>query len=162
MTLLKNYTIAELDVGQTASLIRRLSHADVVLFAQCSGDVNPVHLDADYAATTPFGEPIGHGMWLGAVISAAIATVLPGPGSVYRSQTLQFKHPVKWGDEVTVTLKVSEIKERIRLVVLECEAQNQTGTLLARGTAEVIAPAEKLVLPRIELPEISVAGIDEP
>src|SRR5690606_21256808 len=114
------------------------------------------HLDADYAATTPFGEPIGHGMWTGAVISAAIATRLPGPGSVYRSQSLSFKHPVKVGDEVTVTLVVSEIKERVRLVVLDCEAHNQDGKLIAKGTAEVIAPAEKQRLAAGVLPAINL------
>lgn len=158
MKLLENYPINELAVGQSASYSKTLTEQDVILFAACSGDVNPVHLDKEYAATTPFGEPIGHGMWTGALVSAAIATRLPGPGSVYRSQSLNFKHPVKIGDTVTVTLTVAEIKERVKLVALECEAHNQDGKLIAKGVAEVIAPAEKLNLPAGVLPTISLDG----
>lgn len=156
MNLLENYPINELVVGQRANYSKVLTEQDVILFAACSGDVNPVHLDKEYAATTPFGEPIGHGMWTGALVSAAIATCLPGPGSVYRSQSLNFKHPVKIGDTVTVTLTVSEIKERIKLVTLECEAHNQDGKLIAKGIAEVIAPAEKLEINAGKLPAITI------
>lgn len=156
MNLLENYPINELVVGQRANYSKTLTEQDVILFAACSGDVNPVHLDKEYAATTPFGEPIGHGMWTGALVSAAIATCLPGPGSVYRSQSLSFKHPVKIGDTVTVTLIVSEIKERIKLVTLECEAHNQDGKLIAKGVAEVIAPAEKLEINAGKLPAITM------
>jgi 3-hydroxybutyryl-CoA dehydratase len=156
MNLLENYPINELVVGQRANYSKTLTEQDIILFAACSGDVNPVHLDKEYAATTPFGEPIGHGMWTGALVSAAIATRLPGPGSVYRSQNLSFKHPVKVGDTVTVTLIVSEIKERIKLVAIECEAHNQDGKLIAKGIAEVIAPAEKLNINAGEVPHIRI------
>lgn len=156
MNLLENYPINEITVGQRATYSKPLTEQDVVLFAACSGDINPVHLDKEYAATTPFGEPIGHGMWTGALVSAAIATRLPGPGSVYRSQNISFKHPVKIGDTVTVTLIVSEIKERIKLVTLECEAHNQDGKLIAKGVAEVIAPAEKLTVNAGEVPAIKI------
>ena len=156
MNLLENYPINELVVGQRANYSKTLTEQDIILFAACSGDVNPVHLDKEYAATTPFGEPIGHGMWTGALVSAAIATRLPGPGSVYRSQSISFKHPVKIGDTLTVTLIVSEIKERIKLVTLECEAHNQDGKLIAKGIAEVIAPAEKLKINAGEVPHISI------
>ncbi len=156
MNLLENYPINELVIGQRASYSKVLTQQDVILFAACSGDVNPVHLDPVYAATTPFGEPIGHGMWTGALVSAAIATRLPGPGSVYRSQSLSFKHPVKIGDEITVTLIVSEIKERVKLVSIDCEAHNQDGKLIAKGVAEVIAPLEKLIINRGEIPEIRI------
>jgi len=156
MNLLENYPIDELVVGQRATYSKTLTERDVILFAACSGDVNPVHLDKEYAATTPFGEPIGHGMWTGALVSAAIATCLPGPGSVYRSQSLSFKHPVKIGDTVTITLVISEIKERVKLVTIECEAHNQDGKLIAKGVAEVIAPAEKLKINAGEIPEINI------
>lgn len=156
MTQLNNLTLADISVGTSKTYSKTLSQKDIVLFAACSGDVNPVHLDRDYAATTAFGEPIAHGMWTGALISAAIATQLPGPGSVYRSQSLNFKYPVKVGDTVTVTLTVSEIKERLKLVVLECEAHNQDGKLIAKGVAEVIAPSEKQSIAAPLLPEISL------
>lgn len=157
MNLLENHPIDEITIGQSAIYSKTLTERDVILFAACSGDVNPVHLDKNYAATTPFGEPIGHGMWTGALVSAAIATCLPGPGSVYRSQNLSFKNPVKIGDEVTVTLTVSEIKARVKLVTLDCEAHNQEGKLIAKGVAEVIAPAEKLSVKAGQLPEISLS-----
>jgi 3-hydroxybutyryl-CoA dehydratase len=156
MNLLENYPINELVVGQRANYSKTLTERDVILFAACSGDVNPVHLDKTYAATTPFGEPIGHGMWTGALVSAAIATCLPGPGSVYRSQSLSFKHPVKIGDTVTITLVISEIKDRVKLVTIECEAHNQDGKLIAKGVAEVIAPAEKLNIKAGEVPEVTI------
>lgn len=157
MTKLENLPLAELSIGLSKTYSKTLTEKDVVLFAACSGDVNPVHLDKTYAATTPFGEPIGHGMWTGALVSAAIATQLPGPGSVYRSQSLQFKNPVKIGDTVTITLTVSEIKERVKLVTLECEAHNQDGKLIAKGIAEVIAPTEKLSIGAAVLQEIKLS-----
>ena len=156
MSLLENHPIDELVIGQSATYSKTLTEQDMVLFAACSGDLNPVHLDKTFAATTPFGEPIGHGMWTGALVSAAIATCLPGPGSVYRSQSLSFKHPVKVGDRVTVTLTVSEIKARVKLVTLECEAHNQDGKLIAKGIAEVIAPSEKMMINSAVLPAITV------
>jgi 3-hydroxybutyryl-CoA dehydratase len=156
MALLENYPIAELVVGLSKTYTKTLTERDVILFAACSGDVNPVHLDKAYAATTPFGEPIAHGMWTGALISAAVATQLPGPGSVYRSQSLSFKHPVKIGDTVTVTLTVSDIKARVKLVTLACEAHNQDGKLIAKGIAEVIAPSEKQRLEMPVLPDINI------
>src|SRR4051812_11533182 len=110
MASLENFPISELSVGLTKTYSKTLTEKDIILFAACSGDINPVHLDKAYAATTAFGEPIAHGMWTGALISAAVATRLPGPGSIYRSQNLSFKNPVKVGDVVTVTLIVSEIK----------------------------------------------------
>lgn len=154
--MLENYTINELTPGLQKTYAKTLTREDIALFARCSGDLNPLHLDEDFAATTPFGEPIGHGMWTGALISAAIATQLPGPGSVYRSQTLNFKHPVKIGDRVTVTLTVSEIKARLNLLVLDCEAHNQHGKLVAKGVAEVIVPTQKQSLAPGRLPEIIV------
>lgn len=156
MSQLVNIPFAEITLGLSKTYTKTLTSKDIILFAACSGDVNPVHLDKDYATTTPFGEPIAHGMWTGALVSAAIATQLPGPGSVYRSQSLNFKHPVKVGDAVTVTLTVSEIKERLKLVVLECEAHNQDGKLIAKGVAEVIAPTEKQQLDAPQLPEIKL------
>jgi len=156
MSQLENFPIVELSVGLSKTYSKTLTEKDIILFAACSGDVNPVHLDKSYAATTAFGEPIAHGMWTGALVSAAIATQLPGPGSVYRSQSLNFKHPVKVGDTVTVTLTVSEIKERIKLITMDCEAHNQDGKLIAKGIAEVIAPSDKQVIAAPVLPEIRI------
>jgi 3-hydroxybutyryl-CoA dehydratase len=96
----------DLTVGQEASLSKTVTEADIVAFAEVSGDRNPVHLDAAYAATTMFKERIAHGMLSAAYISAVFGMKLPGPGAIYISQTLNFKAPVKIGDTVVATVKV--------------------------------------------------------
>jgi len=158
-TQLENLPIDELSEGLSRQYSKQLTERDVILFAATSGDVNPVHLDATYAATTTFGEPIGHGMWTGALVSAAIATTLPGPGSIYRGQSLQFKKPVKIGDTITVTLTVESIRARVALVTLKCEAHNQHNVLVATGTAEVIAPKQKQRLHIKPLPLITLEEV---
>ncbi len=99
----------DLKVGQEASLSKTVSEADIVGFAEVSGDKNPVHLDAAYASTTMFKERIAHGMLSAAYISAVFGMKLPGPGAIYISQTLNFKAPVKIGDTVVTTVKVVEL-----------------------------------------------------
>lgn len=154
--MLENTTFDELRIGQRARYEKTLTERDVTLFAAVSGDVNPVHLDADFAAGTMFRERIGHGMWTGAIISAAIALKLPGPGSIYVGQSLSFRAPVKLGDTVTVELEVTAKREDKRFVTLECTVRNQHDKVVATGTAEVMAPAEKLRIPAPQLPEIRV------
>jgi acyl dehydratase len=105
---LENFTFDELTVGQTAEYSRTLGEDDIILFAAVSGDVNPVHLDEDFARTTMFRERIAHGMYTGGLISAALAMKLPGPGTIYLGQNLKFERPVKLGDTITVQLKVLE------------------------------------------------------
>jgi len=148
---LTNIPFDEIQIGDTRQYSKTLTREDVVLFALTSGDINPVHLDEAYAKTTEFGECIGHGMWSGALISAAIATTLPGPGSIYRSQTIKFMKPVKIGDTLTVNLAVTEKKDRIRLVTIDCNVMNQHGIKVASGAAEVIAPEKKLSITAVEL-----------
>ena len=99
----------ELSVGQSAQMVRTVTEDDIVLFAQVSGDNNPVHLDEAFAAQTPFKTRIAHGMLSAAYISAVIGTQLPGPGTIYMQQALRFKRPVKIGDEVTTIATISEI-----------------------------------------------------
>ena len=101
--------LEDLSIGQSASLVRTVGAADIDAFAAVTGDINPVHLDAAYAATTSFGERIAHGMLSAGYISAVLGTTLPGPGAIYLSQTLRFKRPVKIGDAVTARATVSEI-----------------------------------------------------
>lgn len=146
-----NKLFDEIQIGETATYSKLLTAEDARLFAKTSGDTNPVHLDADYAKGTVFGACIGHGMWSGALVSAAIATKLPGPGSIYRSQTLKFIKPAYIGDTLTVTLIVTEKKDRVRLLTLDCTVANQNGIKIASGTAEVIAPDQKLSITAPEL-----------
>jgi acyl dehydratase len=158
MRTLTNYTFDEITIGQRAEYSKRVEQRDIQLFAAVSGDVNPVHLDADYAAGTDFGERIAHGMLTGAFISAALALELPGPGTIYLSQTLRFRRPVKIGDTITVHLEVIEKRAEKGFVTVDCKAVNQEGKTVVAGTAEVMAPKEKLTIPTPPVPEVTVAG----
>tara|TARA_R110002049_G_scaffold245814_4_gene419872 strand:+ start:217 stop:693 length:477 start_codon:yes stop_codon:yes gene_type:complete len=156
MSQIRNYTYDEITIGQTARYSKQIEMRDIQLFAALSGDVNPVHLDAAFAATTQFKECIAHGMLSGAIISAAIAMELPGPGSIYLGQSLRFRLPVKIGDTITVQLEVTEKKDRRSIVTLDCKVLNQSGKLVVTGTAEVMAATEKLELPRPAPPSVHV------
>lgn len=129
----------DLSVGQSAEMSRLVGAADIEAFAEVSGDANPVHLDADYAATTPFGERIAHGMLSAAYVSAVLGTRLPGPGAIYLSQSLRFRRPVKIGDLVTARVAVKALDARRGHVTLDtiCEVD---GKVVLDGEALVIAP----------------------
>ncbi len=101
------YFFEDLEEGASASFSKTVTEADLVLYAGVSGDTNPVHLDAEYAATTMFKERIAHGMLTAGFISAVFGTKMPGPGSIYVGQSLKFKAPVKIGDTVTATVTVT-------------------------------------------------------
>jgi 3-hydroxybutyryl-CoA dehydratase len=152
MSQLSNFTFDELSLGQKASFTKQVTEQDVVLFAAVSGDVNPVHLDEAFAAKTMFGGRIAHGMLSGAVISAALAMELPGPGVIYLGQTLRFTRPVRIGDEVTAQLEVTEKREGKGIVKLACEVVNQDGKVVVSGEATVLAPVEKIIMEKPELP----------
>jgi len=154
--VLRNRTIDEIAVGDHASIERTLSAADIQLFAAMSGDVNPTHLDADFAASTPFRNVVAHGMWAASLISAVLGTRLPGPGTAYVSQTLEFLAPVHVGDTLTVTVTVSRCDRRERQVVLDCRCVNSNGQPVMSGEATVIAPAERIERPRSALPHVRI------
>jgi 3-hydroxybutyryl-CoA dehydratase len=157
LTTLDNITYDELKEGDAATFTRTLTRDELVLFAAVSGDVNPLHLDADFAAATMFKERIAHGMWSGSLISGALATVMPGPGTIYLEQSLAFKRPVRLGDTLSIMLTVVRKEPRNR-VVLGCEVRNQHGAQVVVGEAKVIAPTEKLSVPKPTLPAISIAS----
>lgn len=156
MSKLSNFTYDEISIGQTATYTKAVTEQEIDLFAVVSGDVNPVHLDEDYAKTTMFGGRIAHGMLTGAFVSAALAIELPGPGSIYLSQSLKFKAPVKIGDQLTVNLEVSEKRDGRNFVTLACNVVNQDGKSVAAGEAMVIAPTEKLEIDAPALPKVSI------
>jgi 3-hydroxybutyryl-CoA dehydratase len=144
MTMLENKPFDELEVGDRASYTKRVTEQDVEAFGGLSGDMNPLHFSDEYAATTPYGGRVAHGMIVGALVSAAIGTRLPGPGSIYLKQSLAFHLPVRIDDEIEVTIVVQKKLARRRFVTLACEARNQAGEKVADGEALVIAPDEKL------------------
>ncbi|HUB63952.1 MAG TPA: bifunctional enoyl-CoA hydratase/phosphate acetyltransferase [Methylocella sp.] len=156
MDSIQNRTFDELVVGETASLARTLTYKDIELFAIMSGDVNPAHVDEVFAKSDMFHKVVAHGMWGGALISTVLGTLLPGPGTIYLGQSLHFLKPVGLGDTLTITLKVAEKKPESHRVLLDCQALNQHGQIVITGTAEVIAPAEKISRPRVILPEVEL------
>jgi 3-hydroxybutyryl-CoA dehydratase len=129
-----------LSVGQTAATRHTVSDLDVVLFAAVTGDHNPVHLDVQHAARTPFGERIAHGMLTAGFISATLAMHVPGPGSVYLSQSLRFVRPVRLGDCITTRVEIVELIPAKRRVRLSTSCRNQAGDLVLDGEALILLP----------------------
>jgi 3-hydroxybutyryl-CoA dehydratase len=111
----------DLSVGQRASLMRTVMDRDLHLFAEVSGDTNPIHISDSFAARSKFGQRIAHGMFTASLVSAVIGTKLPGPGAVYLSQTIQFLAPVRIGDVVTANVEVAELVPSRRRARLFCE-----------------------------------------
>jgi 3-hydroxybutyryl-CoA dehydratase len=137
--MLKVLVYEDLHVGMRETLMKTVMETDVVGFARLSGDDNPIHLCDVYAARSRFGERIAHGLYTASLISAVLGTRLPGPGAVYRSQTLNFHAPVKIGDVVTVSVDVVELVPEGRRVRLACEARVD-GRLVLDGEAVVSVP----------------------
>ena len=129
-----------MQVGDKVSRSKMFTDEDVRTFAQISGDDNPIHLDDAYAATTRFGQRIVHGMLVSSLISATLAKDLPGQGTVYINQSLQFKAPVFIGDTVTATVEVIKYREERRLATLSTTCVKQDGTVVIEGEALVLAP----------------------
>lgn len=125
-------------VGTRASITRTITDADVRRFAELTGDDNPVHLDAGYAATTRFGERIVHGILTAGLISAVIGTQLPGLGAIYLQQNLKFTAPVHHGDTITATAEVVAVREDKRIMTLRTVCVNQDGRPVIEGEAVVM------------------------
>jgi 3-hydroxybutyryl-CoA dehydratase len=128
-----------LQPGDRASRTTSISDEMIRLFAELSGDTNPVHLDDSYAAGTRFGRRIAHGMIAAGLISAVLANDLPGPGTVYLSQTLQFKSPVYPGDVITTTVEVKSVRPDKPIVTLITVCRNQSDAVVLEGEAVVLA-----------------------
>jgi len=154
--ILSNRTFAELQVGDSESLERVLTQQDILLFAVMSGDVNPSHLDDEYAASTPLHSVVAHGMWGGSIISAVLGTKLPGPGTVYKRQDLHFHKVVHVGDLLKVRVTVTALNSANQEVVLDCKCLNQNDELVISGEATVIAPLDKIQREVANLPEIKL------
>ena len=152
--IIQNKIFDEIDIGDTASVEHMLTQKDIQLFAVMSGDVNPAHLDEEYARSDMFHEIIAHGMWGGSLISTVLGTQLPGPGTIYLGQTFRFLKPVGIGDTVTARVTVKEKDEKKKRLILDCVCLNQDGKEVITGEAEVIAPTEKVKRKQIRLPEI--------
>lgn len=160
MTWLKSTSYDDLDVGTTGSFSKTLGERDIVLYAETSGDNNPLHFDEDYASQTMFKGRIAHGLWSAGLISTCIGTVMPGPGSIYMGQALEFKFPVKIGDTLTATLTVKQKLEKRKSVVIGCQVRNQDGKLVVCGDAKVIPPSLSAEIEVPQLPLVQVDGLE--
>lgn len=134
--------IEELSLGQSAESTKTVTQADIVKFADVSGDHNPVHLDEAFAAGTAFKGVIAHGMLSASFISATLGTQLPGEGTIYLGQNLKFLAPVRPGDQVRTVVTVKEIVAEKRRVI--CQTACYVGeTLVIDGEATLMAPSQK-------------------
>lgn len=137
------YTIDDLKVGQKSSFTKSITETDVYLFAGISGDINPAHINAEYAKGTFFKKRIAHGILSGALISAVIGVQLPGPGTIYASQSLNFLAPVYFGDTITSTVEVKEIIKEKNRAILTTLCTNQDGVVVTKGEAIVLPPKSR-------------------
>ena len=138
-----NYTIEELKIGQTSSFSKTITETHVYLFAGITGDFNPAHINAQYAANTQFKERIAHGMLSASLISTILGTSLPGKGTIYLGPQVKFLSPVRLGDTITATVKVKELVKEKNRVILHTFCANQEGDLVVDGEATVLAPITK-------------------
>jgi acyl dehydratase len=125
-------------LGDRAEISKRIEERDVHAFADTVGDHNPLHLDAAFASTTRFGKPIAHGFLAASLISAVLGNKLPGKGTIYLSQTLQFRAPVYIGDTVTASVLIVDVRTDKPIITLDTKCTNQKGDLLITGQAVVL------------------------
>ena len=154
---IQNRTFDEIQVGDCAQLVRTLRPEDIHLFAAMSGDVNPTHVDLEYARSSQFREVVGHSMWGSTLISTIHGTEFPGPGTVYVSQALNYWRPITIGDTLTITVTCREKFAHNNHIVFDCLAVNQEGLKIIDGSTEVMAPTEKIKRERVVLPEVTIS-----
>lgn len=137
MNAQNGYDIEDLQPGMSASLAKTITEADIILFAGVSTDTNAVHLNEEFAKTTPFGGRIAHGMLSAGLISAVLGNRLPGPGTIYMAQNLKFKAPVRAGDTVTATVTIKEVILEKKRAVIETVC-TVNGKVVIDGEATVM------------------------
>ena len=128
----------KIKVGDTASVTKTITDADIQTFGALTGDHNPLHFDKEYARRTRFGKPISHGMLTGSLFSPIIAHQLPGEGAIYLSQSLRFAAPVFAGDTITATVTVRQVREDKQIITLDGVAKNQNGEVVITGESVVL------------------------
>jgi len=137
---MKGLTIGQMEIGQSASFTKTITETDVYLFAGISGDLNPAHINEDFAKSSAFKGRIAHGMLCSSLISTVLGMYLPGPGTIYLKQELTFLVPVRFNDTITATCTVKEKIAEKRRVIFECKVINQDGVEVISGEATVMPP----------------------
>lgn len=130
-----------MQIGTSASREMTVTDAMIRAFADASGDHNPIHLDAEYAAKTQFGQRIAHGMLTVSFISAVLANDLPGPGSIYLGQEVKFRAPVFIGDRITATVELLHLREDKPIATFKTICTKADGTVVVEGEAVIMVPA---------------------
>ena len=156
MQWMENVTFDKLEVGHSARLLRTVTLEDIQAFAAVSGDINPAHLNPEYADATMFHGVIAHGMLGAALISALFGTQFPGPGTIYLGQELKFTKPVRIGDTLTVLATVAEKDEERKRVKMDCLVTNQNGEVVLKGAANLMPPTQKVKVAKIDAPQIQL------
>ena len=128
----------KIKVGDSASVTKTITEADIQTFGDLTGDHNPLHFDKEHARRTRFGKPIGHGMLTGSLFSPIIAHQLPGEGAIYLSQSLKFMAPVFAGDTVTATVTVRDVRQDKQIITLDGVVKNQKGEVVITGESVVL------------------------
>lgn len=136
-----NHLHRSFKIGDTAQKRKKITEDDILLFAQVTGDYNPVHMDDDFAGETRFKGRIAHGLLGAGLISAVLGTELPGPGGIYLSQTLKFVHPVRIGDILTAEVQVASWDPEKRIIHLDTRCINQVGKEVITGEAVLLVDA---------------------
>jgi len=156
-SFLESRTFDEINIGDSSSLTRTLHQEDIQLFAIMSGDINPTMVDPEYAHSGMFREVIAHGMWSASLISTVLGTQFPGPGTILIDQSVRFVRPVTLGDTITITTTVKQKFPHNRHVLFDCVCTNQEGLEVVVGTAEILAPREKIRTRRVALPDVTIS-----
>ena len=158
---IENRTYDEISVGESATLTRTLRPEDIQMFAIMSGDINPAHVDPEYARSSMFHEVIAHGMWGGALISTVLGTAVSRARHHLHRPDTAFLRPVRIGDTLTVTVTCQRKFDHNHHIILDCVCTNQDGQKVIHGTAEVLAPTEKVRRPRMQMPELKLSRTRE-
>ncbi|WDP91859.1 MAG: MaoC family dehydratase [Desulfobacter sp.] len=133
-------TIDQLSIGDRDSFTKTVSETDIYLYAGLTGDLNPAHINEEYAKQTFFKGRIAHGLFISGLISTVIGMKLPGPGSIYRDQQVSFLAPVRMGDTITASVEIKVIEKEKNKITLETQCFNQEGTMVIDGSAVIHPP----------------------
>jgi 3-hydroxybutyryl-CoA dehydratase len=130
-------------IGEEASFTKTVTEADVTTFSGLIGDFNPIHVDAEYARKSRFGRRVAHGMFTGGLISAVLGNKLPGPGSIYLSQQIEFLSPVFIGDTISAVVKVTSWRPDKRIITLKTDCYNQDEVQVVTGKAVLLVERDR-------------------